>query len=121
MWKWEIRTGTLSHDGKVIFAGGYSGLGEGVNNPAMEAVRGEGPIPEGLWTFTDIAQDNHTGPFSIRIAPLPGTVTHGRDGFRCHGDNKAMNHTASHGCIILPPAVRHQIWDSGDRELEVVA
>jgi hypothetical protein len=87
----------------------------------MEAARGIGPIPEGKWRIVDIAPDNHTGPMSMRLSPEPETDVHGRLGFRIHGDNKSMNFTASHGCIILPPLVRHQIWDSGDRELVVLA
>jgi lipoprotein-anchoring transpeptidase ErfK/SrfK len=37
-----------------------------------------------------------------------------------HGDNATMNHTASHGCIILSHDFRQKISDSGDTSLEVV-
>jgi hypothetical protein len=52
--------------------------------------------------------------------PDPGTETFGRGEFRIHGDSIAHPGTASHGCIILPRAVRDAIWRSGDRALEVV-
>ena len=56
-----------------------------------------------------------------RLTPQSGTNTYGRDGFLIHGDNTAMNHTASHGCIILPRIVRAGIDASDDKVLEVVA
>jgi hypothetical protein len=45
----------------------------------------------------------------------------GRDGFLIHGDNSAMNHTASEGCIILTRDIRQRISDSGDTQLTVIA
>ena len=61
-----------------------------------------------------------TGPFTLVLAPAPGTETHGRSAFRIHGDSIRLPGTASHGCIILPRPVREAIWASGDRDLEVV-
>jgi hypothetical protein len=52
--------------------------------------------------------------------PDRGTETFGRSEFRIHGDSIAHPGMASHGCIILPRAVRDAIWRSGDRALEVV-
>lgn len=40
--------------------------------------------------------------------------------FRIHGDSIRAPGTASHGCIILPRAIRDRIWASGDRALQVV-
>ena len=37
-----------------------------------------------------------------------------------HGDSIGNPGSASEGCIILGPAIRHRIWNSGDRNLEVV-
>jgi hypothetical protein len=121
MWKYAIGGRELGHNGTLVFHGGYSGNGPGLNNPSEEAVQGVGPLPEGRYRIAGIAADNHTGPFSLLLQPEAGTEMHGRAGFRIHGDNSKGNFSASHGCIILPPQVRHQIWDSGDRELEVVA
>ena len=47
--------------------------------------------------------------------------THGRSGLLMHGDSKEHPGSASHGCVILPRSVREEVWQSGDRDLEVVA
>jgi len=57
----------------------------------------------------------------LKLNPAPSTDTHGRGGFLMHGDSKEHPGSASHGCVILPRAVREEVWNSGDRELEVVA
>src|SRR4051812_34655019 len=59
------------------------------------------------------------GPMTIPLTPRPGTNTFGRDLFRIHGDNKAGNHTASHGCIILGPKDRTSITNCGGGKLQV--
>jgi hypothetical protein len=120
MWTWDQSAGVLSRAGAIV-SRGYSGRGRGLNNPEMQALWNMGPIPAGRWRFAGIAPDAHTGPYSILIVPEPGTDTKGRSGFRCHGDNARLDRSASHGCIILPHAVRQAIWASGDRALEVVA
>ena len=43
------KTGKMTLDGKDLGTG-YSGHGEGVNNPAKEDVKNVGPIPAGNWT-----------------------------------------------------------------------
>jgi hypothetical protein len=120
MWIWKQAAGELWRNGKLI-AKGYSGHGDGVNNPSMQAVHKVGPIPRGRWRFVVLAGDLHTGPYSIIIMPCPGTVTYDRDGFRGHGDNSKGDRSASEGCIILARAIRVMIWTSGDHDLEVVA
>jgi hypothetical protein len=55
----------------------------------------------------------------MRLEPDAGTDTRGRAGFLIHGDNTAMDHTASHGCIILPRATRLTIDASDVRALVV--
>lgn len=40
------------------------------------------------------------GPMTMRLTPMKGTDTFGRDGFLIHGDKMSVNHTASNGCII---------------------
>ena len=120
MWTWKQAAGELWRAGELV-SRGYSGNGRGLNNPAMQAAVAVGPIPVGRWKFVTIANDNHTGPFSIVILPEQGTATLGRAGFRCHGDNAKLDHSASHGCIILPRSIRAEIWASGERALEVVA
>lgn len=118
MWTYSQSKGLLTHDN--FFEGtGYSGNGEGLNNPAMEAVHGVGPIPRGLWTIGVAYNDPHLGPCVMHLDPVPPNDAHGRSLFRIHGDNTSADHTASDGCIILGPVLRHAIRDSGDTSLTV--
>jgi hypothetical protein len=124
MWTWDQSAGTLSRDGKVV-ARGYSGRDLGKNNPAMEGARGIGPIPRGRWTIGAPYDSKNTGKYTLTVTACDGNGddTHqptGRGAFRIHGDSIANPGTASHGCIILPRAIRELIWNSGDRDLEVV-
>ncbi len=119
MWKWDQSAGELIRDGKVI-ATGYAGAAAAKNNPAMQDAQGMGPIPRGRWRMVAVKDSPNTGPFTIVLEPEPGTDTRGRGDFRIHGDSVRNPGSASHGCIILPRAVREQVWNSGDHELEVV-
>jgi hypothetical protein len=120
-WTYAQRTGELQQDGEPVFTG-YSGAGAGKNNPASENVPNVGPIPSGNWTISGPPVDTHDhGPYVLRLEPSAETETHGRSGFLIHGDSKTNPGTASHGCVILPRAIREQVWQSGDRELQVVA
>lgn len=117
MWTYSQDRGVLAHH--AAFAGrGYSGHGAGLNSHAMEAVHGVGPIPVGHWKIGAAYNDPHLGPCVMHLDPV-GHDAHGRSLFRIHGDNAEANHTASDGCIILGPALRHVIRDSGDHDLTV--
>jgi len=120
-WTYAQRTGELQQDGQHV-AMGYSGTGKGKNNPEMQSVRNVGPIPQGDWTITGppVNTADH-GPYVLRLSPKDETETFGRSGFLMHGDSKSAPGTASHGCVIMPRTVREQVWDSGDRDLQVVA
>lgn len=119
-WRWDQSAGELSHDGKFV-ARGYSGFGIGKNNPDLESKVGTGPIPTGHWKFEQPRDRPHTvGPYAMPLTALPGTDTHGRSAFMCHGDSARKPGQASHGCIILPRNVRELIWNSKDHYLEVV-
>ena len=119
-WVWDQSAGELRRDGNVV-SRGYAGNGKGKNNPSMQAAVGVGPIPRGRWRMTDVRLTGATtGPFTIVLQPCEGTDTCGRSEFRIHGDSISDPGNASHGCIILPRAVRDQIWKSGLREIEVV-
>lgn len=123
MWTYQQSTGKLWHDGKLIGVG-YSGFGEGKNNPAMQAIHDVGPIPRGLWTIgrlENLEKPGPHGPCTMRLEPLPGTQTHGRTAFLIHGDSITQTGAASHGCIIQPLVVRCHIGCSADRALQVVA
>lgn len=117
MYTYSQSSGELLHDG--AFEGtGYSGTEAGRNNHAMEAVAQVGPTPIGLYTIGPAYDDPHLGPCVMHLDPVPGTNTYGRSLFRIHGDN--ARHDASHGCIILGPAIRHLIAAGKDRQLTVV-
>lgn len=101
-----------------IFAGnGYSGRGDGRNNGGMQSISGVGPLPRGMYRIGEPYYHARLGPLTFDLTPEPGTNTYGRMYFRIHGDN--ASHDASHGCIVLGPAIRAYIRDCGDRELRV--
>ena len=120
-WTYAQNTGELQQDGKHVSTG-YSGASEGKNNPAMDNVLNIGPIPRGDWTIAGPPVDSKDhGPYVLKLNPAPSTETYGRTGFLMHGDSKEHPGGASHGCVILPRAVREDVWQSGDRDLEVIA
>jgi len=109
--------GLLTH-GQTFVGTGYSGHGEGKNNPAMQGVQKVGPIPVGRYKIGPAYAHPKLGPCVMNLDAMEGTNTLGRSLFRIHGNN-AQN-DASHGCIILGPAIRRSIADSGEHTLEVV-
>jgi hypothetical protein len=120
-WQYEQSTGILSQDGNIV-ATGYSGHGNGVNNPDDEFIKNVGPIPQGIYTIGPPREPiNILGPLAMPLEPDPNNDMEGRDGFYIHGDNNDDNHTASDGCIILSHDIRQTINDSDDRTLIVVA
>jgi Protein of unknown function (DUF2778) len=120
-WTYAQKTGELQQDG-VHVATGYSGAGDGKNNPVMEDVAGVGPIPRGEWNITGPPVNTAThGPYVLSLKPEPETETFGRSAFLMHGDSVKAPGAASQGCVIMPRAVREQVWRSGDRKLKVVA
>lgn len=127
MYQWHQSSGELwrgDADGNngTFVSKGYSGAGDGKNNPAFQRVRNVGPIPQGKWKISGPPVDTPShGPFVLHLFPCPSTNTFGRDGFLIHGDSVRLPGTASEGCIILSRAIREQIWSSGDRDLQVIA
>lgn len=120
MWTYNSASGALSRLG-VIEGYGYSGNGSGLNTPAMAVVPCVGPIPSGEWTIGPFFDDmGDKGPLVCHLTPVFDTDTHDRSGFMIHGDNAAMDHTASEGCIILSHILRQMIADSGDTDLLVL-
>ncbi len=122
MWRYSQSGGQLSSQAGDVYGVGYSGHGEGVNNPKLEAVPNVGPIPKGVynigWSYTDAER----GPMVMSLTPKQGTNTFGRSGFLMHGDLVAApgKELASHGCIIMGPLTRRAVAASSDRELLVV-
>ncbi len=121
MWTYIQKTGALLQGGKVV-ATGYSGIDVGKNNPSMQATPNMGPIPQGDWTIIGppVNTPDH-GPYVLRLQPAANTQMFGRCGFLMHGDSIESPGCASHGCIIMPRAIREQVWNSNDTALEVVA
>lgn len=109
------RFALVNNQGVVSYLGrGYSGVGAGYNNPERENVKGQGPIPAGLWRVQSPIHHPQLGPLAFRLShsdedgrdvPAP----HGRSAFLIHGDNRRRNGTASIGCIVLDRFVRTTI------------
>jgi hypothetical protein len=121
--QYQQSTGILTHNG-VELASDYSGNGPGVNNDADQSVPNVGPIPQGVYTISPPHADAKVGPIAMCLTPAPTNEMFGRGDFLIHGDTAAMNHTASHGCIIMPKVTRVAIGTAvmaGDNQLTVVA
>ena len=114
-WSWDQSEGVLYLHGQWT-ARGYSGRGEGRNNPAMEAARAVGPIPAGRWRIGPPRTSVRTGPHVMDLTPVDHDA-HGRSAFQIHGDNAEGD--ASSGCIVLPRFYRELISKSGATQLEV--
>ena len=111
-------TGDMFDPQGRLLARGYSGNGEGLNNPAMEDVPNTGPIPRGQWMIGPAFTHSTLGPVSMRLQPH-GHKAHSRVAFLIHGDNGLGNRSASHGCIILPRSARVLVDVSPDHVLIV--
>lgn len=120
-WNYVQRTGALYRPNGTLLAHGYSGFGAGLNNPNMQSVTAIGPLPVGTYKIGDSYDHPHLGPCVMNLYYVEGPGTFGRSLFRMHGDNSAHAHTASHGCVIMPPGARMEVADSDDGVLFVVA
>ena len=83
---------------------GYSGRGRGRNNPDMQGVPNEGPIPRGKWRWGRRYNSPNTGRNTIELIPLDNNecqeTERACDTFRAHGNNARSD--ASQGCLVLP-------------------
>jgi type VI secretion system (T6SS) effector TldE1-like protein len=126
MWTYKQEPGDLLLNNEHV-AFGYSGGGEGKNNPAMQDIHDVGPIPRGRYRIELIADENnnpvdyeHKKAPVIRLVPDPTNEMFGRDGFLIHGDSISQPGTASEGCIIMAHWVRQNILQSRDLDLAVI-
>ena len=121
MFTYERSSGIMRHDGIAIGGPGYSGHGVGLNNPAMSDVKDVGPLPAGLYLICVFVDHPIVGQLAAELIPHSDNEMFGRSGFFIHGDNAAMDHTASDGCIILARGQRELIAaaPAGDNVLEV--
>lgn len=112
-WLYVQKTGALYRTDGSFCAQCYSGHGDGINNPKLQAVKNVGPIPANLYEIGRV--DEAKGPLTIHLVPVSGSDMLGRDylSFLIHGDNHLMNHTGSEGCIVAPPAARAEVASSG--------
>ena len=129
-WVYSQSTGQITQTGASAPAGtGYAGHNAGLNDPTSQGMPGggansnAGPLPQGTYTIQP-QQNNVTGtgvglPGSMRLTPNPGNNMLDRSGFLIHGGNMT-NRSSSQGCIVLPPAVRNTIGNSGDPVLRVI-
>ena len=122
-WEYSQSTGNITYVDKSTgertqIGSGYSGKGEGLNNPSLQNTPNVGPIPQGSYDIGNATTSK--GPLTIPLFPHTDTNTFGRDAFRIHGDNHQMNQSASEGCIITSRDTRLQISESRDNELRVV-
>lgn len=120
MWTYDQASGTLTTPDGSPLCQGYSGAGEGKNNPAMQNVHDVGPIPQGTYWIEAPFNSPAHGPFAMPLNPSPSNEMFGRSGFLMHGDSLEHPGCASEGCIIMPPEVRHTVYSSGDLQLKVV-
>ena len=121
-WHYNQKTGWLDKDGILVSKTCYSGFGEGLNNPALEAVPNVGPIPCGDWVISGPPfNDPEHGPYCLRLYPTNGNLAFGRSGFLVHGDEREHpgEHLASHGCIVADYQTRYRLYQSGDGNLTV--
>src|SRR5271165_1436347 len=119
-WSYSQTSGVISLNGTNVGIG-YSGNGGGLNNPQLQNDPDVGPIPEGTYAIGPAFTDPEKGPIVMALEPDAANEMFGRSGFLIHGDNPAMNHSASKGCIILSRAIREQIAASDERVLIVTS
>ncbi|MCU1301982.1 MAG: hypothetical protein JWQ87_2266 [Candidatus Sulfotelmatobacter sp.] len=122
MWTYNQLSGELRKDG-VLLGIGYSGHGQGKNNPALEQDVDVGPIPAGSWTICGPPYDTTThGPYVLRLEPDRLTPLYGRAGFLIHGDSLEHPGQGSEGCIAISPRdKRSAVYQSGDTKLLVIS
>ena len=110
MWTYAQSTGDLTGSDGSLAGVGYSGRGTGLDNPSAQATVDIGPIPAGRWIIGPFFDDpGGKGPIVAHLTPVTGTETFGRSGFMIHGDNAALTHTASEGCVILAHSLRQMM------------
>jgi hypothetical protein len=125
MLNYKQETGDLLlNDEHIAF--GYSGGGEGKNNPAMQDIHDVGPIPRGRYKVELIADQNGVPvDYEEKKAPVfhlipdPSNEMFGRAGFLIHGDSISAPGTASEGCVIMAHWVRDKVRTSGESDLLV--
>ncbi len=120
-WHYQQTTGKMMDEHGYVWGIGYSGAGEGKNQPEFQQVHDVGPIPQGGYVIGAPHDSPEHGPYVLPLIPHAGTELYGRSAFLIHGDSVHVPGTASHGCIIMSRDVRNEIWRSGDHSLVVTS
>lgn len=117
-WIYSQTSGNLwNPDGQMVGTG-YSGYGDGKNNPKMQHVRDVGPIPQGWYLIRETTTT--CGPITVVLEPLDPDVMFDRNNMRMHGQTAKNMGKASKGCIIQPPLVRKPFSEAVGKMLRVV-
>ena len=122
-WLYVISTEGIFYPTGEFFEHGYSGHGAGLSNPAMQDVKGVGPLPVGQYTLGPLRDDWKLGKDVMDLIPFLSNVMYGRDLFRWHCDEVANpgQHLASDGCLISSRLSRLKVAHSEDHILKVIA
>ena len=121
MWHYLQDLGKLYHEDPDADVGfGWAGQGAGKNNPAMQDVKGKGPLPVGTYTIGNAYTHPHLGPVTMDLIPDPANEMFGRDDFRIHGMAFNNPELSSEGCIVQQRTIREMIDASPDRRLQVL-
>lgn len=121
MWLYSQSSGKLWNPAGACVGHGYAGRGDGKNNPAMQQVQMQGPLPCGLYTIGPAHTHPHLGPVCMDLTPDPSNQMFGRSLFRLHADSIDHPGAASDGCIVMSRPIRELVAASPDRVLKVVA
>jgi hypothetical protein len=113
-------TGELKLDNEVL-GKGFSGVGEGKNNGAMQGEKNVGPIPVGDYRIARGTVPGKAGQTVVRLLPVPGTDTlkrYPKERFMIvpePGNNQACE-------LVLPRAVydRIEVRANPSNQLKVV-
>lgn len=99
----HVREGVIAwaKDGSLFASGVWSGHGAGRNNPAMENVKGVGPLPAGLYRYEGMIDGGHLGPDVMHLVRIDDGPDFGRGHFYVHGATIVNPAMSSDGCIIV--------------------
>lgn len=114
------KSGKLTDSYGYLIGVGYSGNGEGKNNPKMENIKSVGPLPKGKYFIGEPYNSKNTGKYTLPLIPDDRNEMYGRSAFAIHGDSINEPGTASHGCIILSRDIREKIHNSKDKIIVVI-
>lgn len=123
---WIQNEGQMFGPDGTLWGTGYAGHGEGLNNGALQARSGVGPLPCGKYTIgpleaTHTTAEGHVLTDSMELIPDTANEMFGRGGFRLHGRKSLDDMDASEGCIVLDHEPRMRVANSPDKALLVVA